>query len=151
MNASYVLKPSELPPSRSVFPKTSFPQSLAFRYNLDGSVTEGDVFSQISIPVCDRHDFQYWVIAPLLPASDFALLGELNKIIPVSETRFQNILWDSKGYIIHVLGDPGENVTVSIYDILLGRTFSASCQITTYATASYRVPTRTDAFGINCM
>ena len=147
MNASYVLKPSELPPSRSVFPKTSFPQSLAFRYNLDGSVTEGDVFSQISIPVCDRHDFQYWVIAPLLPASDFALLGELNKIIPVSETRFQNILWDSKGYIINVLGYPGETVTVTMYHTVLGRTYSASCQITTYGTASYR----TNPFGINCI
>ena len=148
----YELKAQELPPSRTTFPKTSFPLSLAFRYNLKGTILQAQnftSFSTISIPTCDRTDFLYWVIAPVLPGNGVALLGELNKVVTVSETRFQNIVvYDSRDFILNIVGDPGETVTLSTYLILLGKLNTASCQITEYGTASYRVD---EGGSISCM
>ena len=149
ITAQYELKASELPSSRSVFPKTSFPLSLAFRYNLKGAILQAQnftSFSTISIPTCDRTDFLYWAIAPVLPGTSVALLGELSKVVAVSETRFQNIIYDAKDYILHIVGDPGETVTLSTYHILLEKHDTVSCQITEYGTALCRV----SESGISC-
>ena len=85
----YSLYVKELPPSHSTFPATSWPsfdgQNLAFQYTLDGRVTKMVDFGSDSYWTshiqCDESNFQYWIIAPCLPN----LLGELTKIIALSE------------------------------------------------------------------
>ena len=77
---------SELPPSRNTKPRTSFPKSLAFTYTLDGKIQKAmDFTGSIDIAACSVTDFQYWSLAPIME-NGWALLGELNKIIPISQT-----------------------------------------------------------------
>ena len=45
-----------------------------------------------------------------------ALLGELNKVIPVSETRFVRVESSGSEYRVNVQGVPKETVTVSLFD-----------------------------------
>ena len=150
MTASYELKPSELPPSRNVFPKTSFPDSLAFQYNRQGTLLKASAFSTISIPTCGTSDFVYWGIAPVFPGTKFAFLGELGKLVPVSETRFQNIVYDSrtKGYTIYIVGDPGEEIKLTMYSIGLEKTIANFCTISDFGTATCLI--MPDYFGIKC-
>ena len=130
----YSLSASELPPSHNTFPSTSFPTpSVAFQYTLDGRVTNVTNFGsnvKLDIAKCGKSDFQYWVVAPYQP-NDIALLGELTKIVAVSETRYSDFRFDSTENLltVRVSGAPGEVVTTSIYYKGPGTTQTFSCNI----------------------
>ena len=88
----YDLSAKEFPPSRTTFPQTTFPQSVAFQYTLDGTVTRRANFgtdTALRVSMCGEADFQYWIIAPVLN-NGLVLFGELTKIVPVSGTRFKS-------------------------------------------------------------
>ena len=97
LNSSYSMSASELPPSHSTFPATSFPKSIAFQYTLDETVTKTANFgsdTKLDVAQCNKTDFQYWIIAPYFP-NGLALLGELDKVTSVSEARFSDIVTSS--------------------------------------------------------
>lgn len=60
-------------------------------------------------------DFNYWVICPMLQNSNSPiLLGELDKITPVSRNRFQSIDITGNDMILVITGVPNEMVSFSI-------------------------------------
>lgn len=150
MESEYELSISELPPSRSVFPNTSFPRSLIFEYNHQGTIFATKLLSSVSIPTCGKSDFFYRGIAPVFPGTNFAFVGELGKTVPVSETRFQNIVYDShsKGHMIYLVGNPGEEIKVTMYDIELDKTIASFCTISDFGTAKCLIAP--DYYGIQC-
>ena len=135
LRAPYSLFTNELPPSHSTFPATSFlTTTIAFQYTLDRRVTKMVGFSEdnkLDIAQCDKSDFQYWVIAPfLLNYNKVILLGELTKIIPVSETQYRFISY-SDTLMLRVSGAPNEVVMTSFYYLYTDNIKTVSCLIGT--------------------
>ena len=128
----YYLTVKELPSSRYTFPVSSLPFStIAFQYNLDGNITNVTSFgadSGLFISPCGKTDFQYWVIPPFLPFG-YTLLGELNKIIPVSEQRFSDITVSDNTVTVKVNGVPTEKVPITVYDNSAKKTQVIECTI----------------------
>ena len=122
---------SELPPSHSTFPVTSFPKSIAFQYTLDKTITKIADFgsdTKLDVAQCEKSDFQYWVIAPYF-SNGFALLGELDKVTSVSEARFIDIVTSGDAMTIKVSGVPTEEVAVTFYDMNNKKPVVVSCTI----------------------
>ena len=122
---------SELPPSHSTFPATSFPKSIAFQYSLDKTVTKTADFgsdTKLDVAECGKSDFQYWVIAPYFP-SGIALFGELDKVTTVSETRFSDFVTSDSDTTMKVNGVPTEEVSVTLYDMNQKKTIVIACTI----------------------
>lgn len=136
--SSYVLTAKELPPSHFTFPSSSLPgPTVAFQYTLDGSVTKIQEFgspqnfgpdTKLNITQCGKSNFQYWVIPPYLTA-EFVLLGELNKITPVSEVRFGDITINDDDIMVKVNGVPSEKVPVTVYNKLTNKIQVLNCTI----------------------
>ena len=134
----YTLTAKELPPSHSTFPATSLPgPTVAFRYTLDGNISELVNFGSntsygpdtvLNIAQCGKSDFQYWVIPPFLPVG-YTLLGELNKITPVSEQRFSDITVGDDTVTVKVNGVPTEEVPITVYDNSAKKTQVIECTI----------------------
>ena len=146
LNADYALAAAELPPSQFTFPRTSFPTSVAFQYTLDGKVTtvisDFGTSSRLVISKCGKADFQYWNIAPVLD-NGWALLGELNKILPVSETRFLSIEMRDpvkQQYLVVLRGVAGETVPVTLYDSKEKKIMTVSCTVSPAGTAVLLIP-----------
>ena len=134
------MPPSDLPPSHSVFPATSFPPSVAFTYDLTGKVLAVQDFpSTITIAPCTRN-FQYYAIAPLLGSSGMALLGELNKMIPVSETRFVQVEQFGPAFAAYLVGAPGEVVVITVYVHSSRTTQTVTCNMPSSGTAVLNLP-----------
>lgn len=127
-----------------MYPATFFPKSIIFTYDLTGKVLAyRDFPSPFNITSCTRN-FQYWAIAPLVSTSTdsgFALLGELNKIIPVSETRFTQISQVGPfNFAADVVGAPGEVVVISVYVVGLGTVQTVTCNMPSSGTAVLYLP-----------
>lgn len=82
----------------------------------------------LNIDQCGKSDFQYWVIAPYFP-NGFALLGELNKITPVSAARFSDITVTDSDVTMKVNGVPKESVPVTLYDMKNKKSMVVTCTI----------------------
>ena len=139
---TYKLTAAELPPSHSVFPKSDFPSSVAFRKDLTGKVIEVVNFtssSSLTIEPCGRQDFKYWTIAPLLEGTGMAILGELDKVITVSETRFKSISRFGSVYVISLVGAPGETVPITVYTVT-GTAAVVTCKMSSGGTAVLHIP-----------
>ena len=94
------------------------------------------------ISKCGKADFQYWNIAPVLD-NGWALLGELNKILPVSETRFLSIeIRDpvKQQYLVVLRGVAGETVPVTLYDSKEKKIMTVSCTVSPAGTAVLLIP-----------
>lgn len=137
----YQLKASELPSSKNLRPKTDYFYSVAFRYNLGG-----EVFKQVNITnsgstiplvACGALDFQYWVMAPVLQVFGMftVILGELDKVITFSHTRFTDVTAYNGMVVISMVGVPGETVRVSFMDPLIQKVSTAKCVIQSGGTA----------------
>ena len=127
---------AELPPSLATKPRTDFPPSIAARYTLDGRVVEvvnfGDTNSLV-IDKCGRADFQFWLIAPRICDLDGVLLGELDKIVTVSETRIESIVpsefRDGNVCTVSMRGVPGETVHMTTYGFTASEAVTTSCLV----------------------
>ena len=122
---------SELPPSHSTFPVTSFPKSIAFQYTLDKTITKTADFgsdTKLDVAQCEKSDFQYWVITPYF-SNGFALLGELDKVTSVSEARFSDIVTSGDAVTMKVSGVPTEEVSVTFYDMNRKKPVVVPCTI----------------------
>ena len=110
---------------------TSIPSLVAFQYTLDGKVTQlGDIGSdgKLVVPKCEKSDFQAWTLAPYFE-NGWALLGELNKIVSVSEARFFQIMNENGNYTFVLRGVPEEKVTVTFYEQSTKKTMPVDCNI----------------------
>ena len=128
LTSSYSMSASELPPSHSLFPATL---AIAFQYSLNKTVTKMTEFGsnmKLEVAECGKSDFQYWVIAPYFP-NGIALLGELNKVTTVSETRFGHPVINGNEVTIMVNGVPKETVSVTFYDGSKDSTIEVLCPI----------------------
>ncbi len=105
---------------------------MAYQYSIaTGNITKltapyiGD--GSLKITKCDKEDFQYWAIVTFMTGTENGrfLLGELNKIIAVSETRFSNFDGDS----VRVMGVAGEVVRVTLYDLVKDQVIAVDCTI----------------------
>lgn len=136
--------PKELPATRTVKPKTDWPYYVAFRYELGGKVIKqlNVTTSQSSIPLasCGSTDFQYWVLSPTLSVlGEFIIiLGELDKIVTLSHTRFTDITLRNDVIVIHIFGSPGETVNVSFMDALTEDVATTSCVVGADGTAAMK-------------
>ena len=118
LEADYALSGSELPPSRSTFPASRL-NHVVFQYD----VRTGEVFgienltsdSSITVGKCEKIDFKYFVVAPLLE-NGMALFGELDKFVTVSETRFTHLDQTGSRTFATVRGVPSEVVKVTVYN-----------------------------------
>ena len=68
------------------------------------------------------------LIPPFLPFG-YTLLGELNKITPVSEQRFSDITVSDNIVMVKVNGVPAEKVSVTVYDNNAKKTQVIECTI----------------------
>ena len=93
-----------------------------------GSTTNYGPDTKLNIAQCGMSDFQYWVIPPFLPFG-YTLLGELNKITPVSEQRFSDITVSGNSVTVKVKGVPKEKVPVTVYDNNAKKTQVVQCTI----------------------
>ena len=88
-------------------------------YTMDyfhGNVTSVATFSAsspISIPVCGETDFKLWILAPVV-TTNIVFLGEMNKVVSVSETRFHDMRVSGTTTTLTVAGSPGETVYVAM-------------------------------------
>ena len=94
---------------------------VAYSYNKNtlGSLpTSIEIFTNTSGLTVERGenygDFTVWVICPEIVSGAPILLGELDKIIPVSRKRFENIQATSGSLSFVIKGKPGEEVNYSI-------------------------------------
>ena len=139
LSSPYTLTAKELPSTRSTFPASSLPApSIAFQYTLDGTVTKITQFgtpsdfgpdTKLNISQCTKVDFQYWVIPPYLMSRGLILLGELNKIVPVSEARFSDIIVTADDVIAKINGVPTEKVPVTVYSMSTNKSQVVDCTI----------------------
>ena len=83
----------------------------------------------LDISECSATDFEYWSLAPIM-SNGWALLGELTKVLPVSETRFVSLITeDGDIHVVYLTGEAGEIVPLTVYDTSSGATEVHSCTI----------------------
>ena len=73
--------------------------------------------------------------------SGWALLGELNKVLPVSETRFVDIITSNGDiHVVYLSGVPGEVVPLTVYDTGTGTTEVHNCTIDSSGNSFFPFP-----------
>ena len=86
-----------------------------YEANATGTVSRSPT---LVLKACDKWDFQLHAVAPVLP-NGWALLGEPDKWVPVSNVRFRDLTYDSDGgggansASVTVIGVEGEKVSVA--------------------------------------
>ena len=111
LKSSYHMNLKELHMPSNV--TSSPPHTLAYQFDFSGKVTTiKNVSSSITIPSCERKDYQYWIFAPVFN-NDLVFLGEMSKVIAVSKTRFQSITYSGSVASVEMRGVPSEVVTTA--------------------------------------
>lgn len=66
-------------------------------------------------PIKNLYDFSYYVLAPIYD-NNLALLGETDKFVTLADKRFTAIEPSADALTVHLIGAPGEHVTLKAYD-----------------------------------
>ena len=108
---------------------------MAFEANISKS---SDVFvvdppHPLRLKSCQDLDFQLYTLAPVV-TNGWALLGELEKWVSVSNDRFSNFAFDSESISVQVRGEEGETVHVSFFSPQQ-QLVTSSCQLPMSGTA----------------
>jgi hypothetical protein len=147
LSEEYSMCAHELPPSSNTFPQSRVPFSVLFRHDLSGRIYFAVNFTYpqecFSVGPCGREDFQYWTVAPVMMNSVFAFLGEWNKIVTVSATRFTNIEHTGSQTAISLIGAPGERVEVAFFNIFAVYPTIVQCLIAQSGSAVVHFPEMT--------
>ena len=110
LKQSYTLSLDELPKPANVTKVDNF---MAYQFSFDGKIQKVEnIEFDIKIPSCERKDFQYWILAPEVN-KNVVFLGEMKKVIAVSKTRFQSIVYGDNTVTIVVRGVPSESITMA--------------------------------------
>ena len=116
----YDLTMTQLPPSSTVKPLSSFPRYVAANVRLNSVLSTSilsDSTSSITLSPCNENDFQFWILAPVLPGSNVALFGELQKVVTVSEQRFVSFTSVSNEFEFSIKGVNDEDIMLWAYSI----------------------------------
>ena len=97
-----------LPPSGAAKAK----EYVAFQPSFSGKVNAAMNVTSLPVPVCGRADYQYWVLAPVVQDM-VVFLGEMGKVVSLSETRFKSIAYTATSVSVTMAGTAGEMVTVA--------------------------------------
>ena len=108
--SSYTVSLGELPlpPGGAVKAK----DSVAFKPSFSGKISAAEHVTSLAVSACGRADYQYWVLAPVVLDS-VVLLGEMGKVVSVSETRFKSVTNTTDAVNVTMAGTAGEMVTVA--------------------------------------
>lgn len=102
------LRELPLPPGGA----TKAKEYVAFQPSFSGKVTAAMTVTSLAVPACGRADYQYWVLAPVIQ-DKVVFLGEMGKVVSLSETRFKSIAYTADAVNVKMAGNPGEMVTVA--------------------------------------
>jgi len=86
----------------------------------------------LQLPKTDKHTFVLWSLSPVLP-NGWALLGEREKWVPVSNDRLQNLRYAynddtaENRVSVEIVGTSGETVTVSFWEHTKQKLVSVDC------------------------
>ena len=134
---------SQLPPSSSIKPRSSFPHYIAASVKLStfpsSVITLSSIHDVIPLPACGKKDFGYWMISPVLTGINVALFGELDKVMAVSEQRFSSIVSDGGNYVVEVAGVKNEDVHLWSYDVTSSTVRKSVCHFDNTETKKFVV------------
>ena len=71
-----------------------------------------DASHPVKLPECGNWDFGLYHVAPVFP-NGWVLLGEMTKLVPISEERIQSVTETETSIHVQLMGDVGEKVTIS--------------------------------------
>ncbi len=91
-------------------------------------------------PRAGAHAFQYYLLAPIGAPSGWALLGELEKIVPLSAKRVAEVKHTNDGLAATIKGVPGESVVIAAAGPSL-EWHDATCLFTTGRTRAFSCST----------
>ena len=74
-----------------------------------------------------------WIIVPYF-SNGYALLGELDKVTPVSEARFSGFVTSEDDVVMMISGVPTEQVSVTFYDMKNQKTVVIAYTISDFGT-----------------
>ena len=94
-----------LPPSGA----TKAKEYVAFQHSFSGKISSAMNVTTLEVPACGRSDYQYWILAPVV-LDELVFLGEMEKVVSLSETRFKSIAYSAN--TVEMAGTAGEMVTV---------------------------------------
>ncbi len=126
----YDLPVSQLPPSSSVKPLSFFPPYVAANVRLNSVLSTSilsDSTSSITLSPCGESDFQFWVLAPVLPGSSVAVFGELQKVVAISEQRFVSVKSVSNEFVFGIKGVDDEDINLWAYSTTDGAIHTTQC------------------------
>eukprot|EP00039_Didymoeca_costata_P014439 m.233429 g.233429 ORF g.233429 m.233429 type:complete len:870 (-) comp16027_c0_seq1:181-2790(-) len=83
----------------------------------------------------DSLGLSYLLLAPLLPNSKFALLGEVSKFVSTSARRFVNVVDGDGKLSATVIGAPQESVTVSFVSAVKMAIVTTQCELSSMGKA----------------
>ena len=75
-------------------------------------------------------------MAPVFPGTGGAFLGELTKILSVSEQRVLTVIKFGDTYVVKLRGAPGEVVYMSTYDLKSAKIITAKCTMASDGTGA---------------
>ncbi|KAA0148739.1 hypothetical protein FNF29_06521 [Cafeteria roenbergensis] len=120
---------------------------VAYRFNSGYGPSPGPITystaKPIQCPANDKTSPNLWYTAPVLP-SGHALLGEMDKYVPVSPLRFTDLVASDDGFSVRVTGSEGE--TVNVYVAMPGpepgkfHVSMALCRLKASGSAILRMP-----------
>jgi len=96
------------------------------------SLNDSDATKQHD-PVYEYHTYFF---APIIEANGWTILGEQDKIVPVSKHRIPKIVYDSSSLILSVRGVPFETTTIDLYDSRTEQIHSVSVSFGYYSIAT---------------
>ena len=88
--------------------------------------------------------YQYWLLAPIDPASGLVLLGELGKVVPLSAQRVSAVTFGA-GLRAEIVGAAGETVEISAVNTKTIARIDAVCTIAPRGTATFQCAASPDA------
>ena len=124
------------------------PGGVAYSLNadsLDAATLEVAPFDEahpIPLRACSFADWQLVHAAPVF-SNGWALLGELEKYVPVAEARFSSVEADGSGVRVGVEGAAGEAVRITFYDTAAGKAVVVPCVLPESGAATASVPAGT--------
>jgi len=121
----------------------TIPNSVTFEARNPSALALFDASHPLSLAACGKIDFQIHHIVPAF-SNGWALLGELNKFVSVSEDRFVNIdVQGSNGFTVGIRGAPGETVSISATPVSAWKISTFNCKIPASGTANLQIPSGT--------
>jgi hypothetical protein len=160
LTSPYLLRPSTLAPTRADIPLRTRWQHSIVSEGVPSGETSSVAFSLNTstldltslvvtfpfddahpavLPACGLLDFGLIHTAPVF-GNGWALLGELDKWVPVSEARFSDVTCDGISASVTVTGSAEEIVAVTFYDTAAGKASSITCIIPSSGRATVSVP-----------